>query len=263
VSLPAVSLRGLPAPRLKRLAVAGLDLLLPPRSLDGADGGPAAVHWPGLTPAAWSKIAFIEAPACDGCGAPFEFDLGVGARCRECLRAPAAFDRVRAACVYDDHVRGLILGFKHGDRTDLAALFARWIARAAADILPQVDGVVPVPLHRWRLLKRRYNQAAEIARPLARQAGIAYLPQALVRTRATPVQGHKGAEDRRLNVAGAFAAPRGERRRLEGRRLLLIDDVFTTGATVEGCARALKAAGAASVDVAVIARAGPLTTRAI
>jgi ComF family protein len=253
----------IPAPGLKRLAVTALDLLLPPRSLDGADSGPASVHWPGLTPAAWSKIAFIEAPACDGCGAAFEYDLGEGARCAACLRAPAAFDRARAACVYDEHVRGLILGFKHGDRTDLAALFARWIARSAADILPTVDAVVPVPLHRWRLLKRRYNQAAEIARPLARRAGIAYLPQALARTRATPVQGHRGAEDRRRNVEGAFVVPPASRRRLEGRRLLLIDDVLTTGATLEGCALALKAAGAASVDVAVIARVGPLTTPAL
>jgi ComF family protein len=248
---------------LRRAAVTGLDMLLPPRSLDAADGAPAAVHWPGLTPAAWSRIAFIEAPFCDGCGTPFEFDLGEGARCADCLRSPAAFDRARAACVYDEHVRSLILGFKHGDRTDLAALFARWIARAAADILPAVDGVVPVPLHRWRLLKRRYNQAAEIARPLARRAGIAYLPGALARPRATSAQGHKGAFDRRSNVEGAFEVPPGWRRRLEGRRLLLIDDVLTTGATVEGCARALKTAGATSVDVAVIARVKPLTTRAI
>ena len=119
---------------------------------------------------AWSRIAFIEAPFCDGCGAPFDYDMGEGARCAGCQARAPAFDRARAACLYDEHSRDLILKLKHADRTDLAGLFARWIARAAADLLPEVDAVVPVPLHRWRLLSRRYNQAAEIARPLARLA---------------------------------------------------------------------------------------------
>lgn len=252
------------APRLPPViglvARGALDIILPPRTLDGAPAD-SAVQWSGLAPPSWSRIAFIDAPACDGCGLPFEFDRGPGARCDACGRGDHAVDRARAACLYDEHASDLILGLKHADRTDLAALFARWIARAAADILPEIDGVVPVPMHPWRLLGRRYNQAAEIARPLARRAGVAYLPDVLVRRRATGTQGGKSADARWRNVSGAFATARGREGAVRGRRLLIVDDVLTTGATVEGCARALKAAGAAGVDVAVIARVGELTRR--
>lgn len=231
-----------------------LDLLLPPRTLDERRGGGEAAHWRGLSPLAWGRIRFIDAPVCDGCGLPFAFDPGPGARCGACERAPMAFDRARAACLYDDHVRDLILKLKHGDRTDLSGLFARWISRAAADILRDVDGVLPTPLHPWRLLSRRYNQAAEIARPLARQARLPYLPDALIRRRRTPSQAAKSADARRGNVAGAFAVDPRWVAKVAGRRLLLVDDVLTTGATMEACALALKAAGASRVDVAVIAR---------
>lgn len=253
---------GLP-PSVGRVAIGALDLLLPPRALDEGRAGATAVQWRGLTPEAWGRIAFIEAPICGGCGAPFDYDLGPDARCAACVGRKPAFDRARAACLYDEHARDLILKLKHADRTDLSGLFARWIARAAGDLLPEIDGVVPVPLHRWRLLRRRYNQAAEVARPLARRARIAYLPDALVRRRMTDSQAGKSGDARRRNVAGVFEVAPGWRSRVEGRRLLVVDDVLTTGATVEGCARALKAAGAACVDVAVIARVKELTTRTI
>ncbi len=252
-----------PSPSLRAAAVRALDLLLPPRALNEATGRGSSVQSAGLTAEAWGRISFIEAPVCDGCGAPFEYDLGAGARCAPCQGRTPAFDRARAACLYDEHARDLILKLKHADRTDLAGLFARWLARAAADILPETDAVVPVPLHRGRLLARRYNQAAEIARPLARAAGVAYFADAVIRRRATPTQGGKSGQGRRRNVAGAFAVPDRWRSRIEGRRLLIIDDVLTTGATVEGCARALKAAGAAGVDVAVIARVKESAGRAI
>jgi ComF family protein len=245
-------------PSVRRLASGALDMLLPPRPLDER-GGSSAVQWRGLTPEAWGKVAFIEAPICHGCGAPFDYDLGPEARCDACARRTATFDHARAACLYDEHASDLILKLKHADRTDLAGLFARWIARAASDLLPDIDGVIPVPLHPWRLLRRRYNQAAEIARPLARRAGIAYLPGALVRRRATPTQAGRSGDARRRNVADAFEVAAGWRSRLGGRRLLLVDDVLTTGATADSCARALKAAGAARVDVAVIARVKELT----
>lgn len=206
----------------------------------------------GLSAEAWSRLAFIAEPLCDGCGAPFEYD--VGERCAACLAQPRAFSRARAACLYDDASRDLILKFKHADRTDLSRLFSRWIGRAAADLLAEADAVAPVPLHPTRLLHRRYNQAAEIARPLARTHRLAYLPDALVRARRTDSQGGKSGSGRRRNVAGAFAVPESRRRRVEGRRILLIDDVLTTGATVEACAKALLGAGASAVDVAVVAR---------
>jgi ComF family protein len=237
----------LPA-RLRTLVRGALDLLLPPPT----DGAGAVA----LEAGAWSRVVFLEAPVCDGCGAAFEFDGGdfAESRCAACLTRPYVFARGRAACVYDEASRGLILGFKHGDRHELAPLFARWIARSAADLVDEADAVVPVPLHRGRLLARRFNQSAEIARPLARTAGRDYLPDALVRARATDSQGGKSARGRRVNVRNAFAVTPAGARRVRGRRILLIDDVLTTGATAEACARALLAAGARAVDLAVIAR---------
>lgn len=222
--------------------------MLPPEALDGAQT-PASR---GFSGEAWSKIRFIAEPLCDGCGAPFEFDIGE--RCAACQARPRAFSRARAACLYDEASRDLILKLKHADRTDLAGVIARWISRAAADLIAEADAIAPAPLHRWRLLSRRYNQAAEIARPLARAAGRAYLPDALVRVRHTETQGGKSGSGRRRNVAGAFAVPPNRRAQVEGKRILLIDDVLTTGATAEACAKALLAAGARAVDLAVAAR---------
>ena len=152
---------------------------------------------------------------------------------------------------------------KHGDRTELAPLLARWLSRAAHDLLAEAEVIAPVPLHRGRLLRRKFNQAAEIARPLARLRGLVYRPDALVRVRATESQGGKSGGGRRRNVAAAFAVPASRAAQVAGRRVLLIDDVLTTGATLEGCARALKAAGAARVDVAVVARVKELVRHAI
>jgi ComF family protein len=227
----------------------GLDLILPPASLDEGQPRPAS---PGLSPAAWSRIAFIEQPACDGCGAPFSYPLP--SRCAACLAAPRTFDRARAASVYDEGVRDLILKLKHADRTDLAGLFAGWISRAAGDLLAEADAVAPVPMHPSRLFRRRYNQAAEIARPLARSAGVAYAPDVLLRERDTGGQGGRTRRGRREAVRGAFKVPARQAPRIAGKRVLLVDDVLTTGATAEACARALKRAGAAAVDVAVVAR---------
>lgn len=239
-------------PRLRALARGLADVVLPPLAHDS----PEATASAGLTPDAWSRVVFLEDPVCDGCGAGFEMDGGAFAaeRCAACLARPYAFARARAACVYDEASRGLILRFKHGDHQPFAPLFARWLSRAAAPLLDQADAVVPVPLHRFRLLSRRFNQAAEIARPLARDAGLDYLPDALVRRTRTATQGGKSARGRRLNVKSAFAVTEDGARRVRGRRILLIDDVLTTGATAEACARALIEAGARAVDLAVIAR---------
>ncbi len=226
-----------------------LDLFLPPLSHAGD-----RAQTVGLDADSWSRIVFLEDPVCDGCGAPWEYDPGPGVRCAACTARPRAFDRARAACLYDEHSRDLILKLKHADRTDLSGLLARWLSRAARPLLAEADIVVPVPLHRWRLLRRKYNQAAEVARPLARMHGLAFLPDALARVRDTETQGGKSASGRRRNVAGAFAVSPRLRDRLDGRRVLLVDDVLTTGATAHACARALKAAGAATVDLAVIAK---------
>ncbi len=245
-------------PAFARAAARGLlDLFLPPHDFAGE-----AAQTIGLNADGWSRIAFIEEPCCDGCGSPFEYDPGPGVRCAACEARPRAFDRARAACLYDETSRDLILKLKHADRTDLAGLMARWLSRAARPLLAEADIVVVVPLHGRRMLRRRYNQAAEIARPLARMHHLAFLPDALERVRDTDTQAGKSASGRRRNVAGAFAVPPRLRDRLAGKRVLLVDDVLTTGATAHACARALKAAGAAAVDVAVIAkvRAGADTT---
>ena len=233
-----------------------LDLLLPPSSLDGE---PALSS--GLTAAAFSRITFLDDPVCDGCGLAMPYQQAE--RCPACQAKPKAFQRCRAACVYDEHSRELVLKLKHADRTDLAGLFARWLLRSGVDLLEEAEAVVPVPVHRTRMLTRRYNQAAEIARPLARMAGLAYLPDALIRKRETDSQGGKSASGRRRNVAAAFAVPETRRHRIVGRRIVLIDDVLTTGATAEGCARALLAAGAASVTLSVVARVTEMQARPI
>lgn len=237
-----------PGPRAKALWRGALDLLFPPQALDG---GPAPLAG-GLSADTWSRIHFLDGPVCDGCGAPFEYDIGD--RCAACLARPRAFDAARAACLYDEVSRDPILKLKHADRLDLAPLLARWLSRAARDLAEEADAIAPVPLHPLRLLHRRYNQAAEIARPLSALTGVPYLPDALVRRRATDTQAGKSGSGRKRNVAGAFHVPAARAAQVEGRRILLVDDVMTTGATAEGCARALKAAGAARVDLAVVAR---------
>lgn len=225
-----------------------LDMLFPPQALDG---GPRPLAG-GFTSETWGRIRFLDGPVCDGCGTPFEFDPG--ARCAACLARPRAFDAARAACLYDETSREPILQLKHADRLDLAPMFARWLSRAARDLIEEADAIAPVPLHPFRLLRRRYNQAAEVARPLAALSETPYLPDTLVRRRATATQAGKSGSGRRRNVANAFYVPASRASRVTGLRILLIDDVLTTGATAEGCARALKAAGAARVDLAVIAR---------
>ena len=207
----------------------------------------------GLSAEAWSRITFLEAPVCDGCGAPFEHDLGAGVRCAACTSKPRVFSRARAACLYDDASRDLVLQLKHADRTDLAGLLSTWISRSSAELIEEADLIVPVPMRPWRLLRRRYNQAAELARPLARRWRKAYAPDVLKRLKGD-TQAGKSAVGRRRAVAGAFQAPERAKRTVEGRRVLLVDDVMTTGATAEACARALLRAGARAVDVAVVAR---------
>lgn len=237
-----------PGPRARAAWRGLLDLVFPPHGLGGE------VRSGGLPAEVWSRIRFLDGAVCDGCGVPFEFDQGEGARCAACMARPRAFAAARAACLYDEVSRDPILQLKHADRLDLAPLLARWISRAARELIVEADALVPVPLHRGRLFRRRYNQAAEIARPLATITGVAYLPDVLVRRRATESQAGKSGSGRRRNVAAAFEVPASRAGQVAGRRLLLIDDVLTTGATAEGCARALKSAGAARVDVAVVAR---------
>ncbi len=230
---------------------AGLDVLLPPLCFGCGQGveGRAA-----LCLACWRRVRFLAPPVCASCGLPFEADPGPGAVCGECARATPPFARARAAFVYDEASRGLILSFKHGDRTDAAPAFGRWLMRAGAELLQDAQLVVPVPLHWTRLFQRRYNQAALLAHDLGARAGVLVSTGALVRRRRTPSQGKLGRSARRRNLAGAFCVPERHRAAVAGKRVLLLDDVLTTGATANACAKALLGAGAAAVDVLTLAR---------
>lgn len=178
-----------------------------------------------------------------------------GAICADCVARRPLYTRARAALIYDDASKSLLLGFKHADRLHSAKAFAAWMARAGADLLSEVDVLVPIPLHGRRLFLRRYNQAAVLALALRRLTGKPAALNALERRRATPPQGRLGREARRRNVAGAFAVTLAGRRAVDGRRVLLVDDVLTTGATAEACAKVLLAAGAAAVEVLTLAKA--------
>jgi ComF family protein len=202
----------------------------------------------------WPKIRFITEPLCAACGMPFEIEATVGSVCPVCASSERPFGRARAAIAYDDGSREFILAFKHGDRTDAARVFAPWMAQAGRDVLADVDLLVPVPLHWTRLFMRRYNQAALLAQAVGRLADVRVAPDLLVRRKRTPSLAHAGAIERARTVSGAFAVPPKRRHAAEGRRILLIDDVFTTGATIGACARALTRSGARSVDVLTLAR---------
>lgn len=180
--------------------------------------------------------------------------MGEGSLCGACTAERPLYDRARSALTYDDASRDLILRFKHADRIDGAATFASWMARAGAELVSAADIIAPVPLHRWRLVRRRYNQAAILANTIGRARGKLVIPDLLVRRKATESQGHLGRSQRRRNVAGAFALHPQRAQVATGARILLIDDVLTTGATAEACARALRNAGASAVDLLVLAR---------
>ncbi|MSO70440.1 MAG: ComF family protein [Alphaproteobacteria bacterium] len=235
----------------RRGLLRALDFVLPPRCL-GCDGAVAA---PGaLCPQCWSGVSFIAPPFCACCGLPQEFDLGAEALCGACIAEAPPFARARAVLRYDAASRGLLLRFKHADRTDAAPAFARWLQRAGAELLAEAELIVPVPLHWSRLLARRYNQSALLAIALGRLSGRRVVPDLLLRRRRTPSQGGMSATGRRRNVAGAFALRARAQPLVAGKRVLVIDDVLTTGATAVECARVLLRSGAAAVDVLTLAR---------
>ena len=245
--------RGARLAGLAQAAAAGaVGLVLPPSCLSCT----APVGTVGaLCADCWKGVSFIGRPCCARCGLPFAIEAAEGALCGTCIRVPPVYDRARAAFLYEGTGRELILAFKMADRSWLAPRLAEWLYRAVAPLLTDADLVVPVPLHRWRLLARRFNQAAVLAGLVARRAGVPAVPDLLVRTRRTPPQTRLSGPERRRNVRGAFQVRRARIALVAGRRILLVDDVLTTGATASACARALRKAGAARVDVATLARA--------
>jgi len=208
----------------------------------------------GLCAACWSKLSFIAPPYCERLGIPFPFDGGPGLLSMEAIADPPAYGRARAAVRYDDISSKLVHALKYGDRLDLAPVMARWMAQAGGKLTGEADALVPVPLHWRRLWARRFNQSALLAEMIGKASGRPVAHGALKRVKATPQQVGLDKSARAQNVQGAFRVPADGKPEVAGRRLVLVDDVLTSGATIDACARALLRAGAAAVDVLVFAR---------
>ncbi|WP_062016578.1 ComF family protein [Aureimonas sp. AU4] len=239
------------AHQLRRLGGALLSLVYPPVCAGCAT---AVSTTPAVCAACWRDLRFLEPPFCEVLGLPFAADPGPGQVSPEAIANPPPFARLRGAVLYQGLGSRLVASLKYGDRTDLVPLMAGWMGRAGAELLAGADLVMPVPLHSRRLLRRRFNQSAELARHLARTHDRRFEPLMLRRVRATRSQVGLSASERERNLRGAFALGAGRAAGLEGRRVLLIDDVYTTGATVSAATRTLLRGGARAVDVLVFAR---------
>jgi len=227
-----------------------LDLALPPQC--PACREPVAGQ--GLCPACWSKLSFIARPYCERLGIPFVYDPGPGILSMEAIADPPAYHRARAAVRFDEISRALVHALKYGDRLDLAPMMGRWICHAGRELLAEADALVAVPLHWRRLWARRFNQSAMLAAAISAESGVPVAAAALKRVKPTAQQVGLSRTERANNVQGAFRVPQENKAAVVGRRLILVDDVLTSGATVDACARALLRAGAANVDVLIFAR---------
>lgn len=201
----------------------------------------------------WRSIRFIRPPLCNRLGLPMPYGVAGEMVSAAAVANPPVYDRARAVAVFEGAMRDLIHAFKYSDRHDPTRLFGRWLAQAGAEMLPGLDVIIPVPLARGRLFRRQYNQAAILARELARASHIPFDPIVLERVRATRPQVGLHHTERLRNVRGAFRIAPGRTGSISGRSVLLVDDVITTGATAEACARVLKAGGARRVDVLALA----------
>ena len=246
------------SPQIKETVMRAIDIVLPPQSLVTG-----SLETGGIEGDIWAKVKFLDEPCCACCGFPFEFDEGDNALCGRCIVKQPDYDMARAGFEYDEVSRSLVLGFKHGGRTEGLHMFAGHMHRAGRKCLEGANYIVPVPLHTSRRIKRRYNQSVLLARALAKISAPIFDPDILIRHRATATQGGRSAAGRRRNVQGAFKVREVAIERIKESKIVLIDDVITTGATLESCARALKRAGAANVSALTLARvvkAAPLPT---
>ncbi|MBV9112078.1 MAG: ComF family protein [Hyphomicrobiales bacterium] len=234
----------------RRAAAALADIVYPPSCLvcQAATAEPRA-----LCAQCWGRLRLIERPYCERLGTPFAVDAGAALLSPAAIANPPVYERARAVARYDETARLLAHRLKYGDRLDLAATIANWMARAGAELLAEADLIVPVPLHRSRIWKRRFNQAALLADGMARRSGKRFDAFALRRKRPTRPQVGLSRAERRANLTGAFEVGEEDKARVAGLRVLLVDDVLTTGSTANAAARALLRGGAAAVDVVVFA----------
>lgn len=230
---------------------AAIDIVYPPSCIacQAATGEAQA-----LCPTCWGEMRFIERPYCERLGTPFAVDLGEGLVSPAAIADPPVFGRARAVCRFDGTARELVHRLKYGDRTDLALTMGRMMIQAGRELLPDADVIVPVPLHRFRLWTRRFNQAAALAQVVARGSAVPLAPLALSRVKRTRQQVGLTRAQRADNLQGAFKVLPAARPQIEGRRVLLVDDVLTTGATGNAAARALLRGGARAVDILTFAR---------
>lgn len=236
---------------LTQLQKTALDAIFPPGCVSCAE----PIDTPGnLCGRCWPEMTYISAPYCDICGFPFEYDAGDGFVCATCLRQPPVFARARAVLKYDDASRDMILGYKHSDQTNRAPTFANWMSRAGAELINDCDVICPVPLHHKRLIKRRFNQSALLAGEIGKLNDKPVIHDLITRKRPTKSQGGLSAKARLRNVRGVFEITPARKNSLDGTVVLLIDDVLTTGATVNACSRSLIEGGAAKVDVLTFSR---------
>ncbi len=228
------------------------DLILPPVCLHCHE--PVSDHGV-LCASCWGDIAFITPPFCDRLGTPLDFcgeDIAISTAA---LRDPPPYDRTRAVARFGGVMRNLIHGFKYSDRHEASDMLARWMRKAGADVLNDADALIPVPLHPTKLWRRRYNQAAILAQKLSVLTGKPADIFSLRRIRATESQVGLSQDDRIGNVAAAFAVAPGYETKISGKRIVLIDDVITTGSTLNACTLALMKAKAKSVDCLALALA--------
>jgi ComF family protein len=237
-------------PVLRQAGATLLNILLPPLCLSCARPVGAAGS---LCPRCWQEIDFIERPYCERLGTPFQSDMGYGLISPRAIAEPPAFSRARAVTRYDGPARMLVHRLKYSDRLDLSNAMGRWMARAGAELLSGADLLVPVPLHRLRFWGRRFNQAGELAKVVSRQSGVPVAHEGLVRRKATRSQVGLSSAERARNLTGAFRPGPLAGELVTGKRVVLIDDVMTTGATLNSAARVLRRAGAADVDALVFA----------
>ena len=206
----------------------------------------------GLCPECFSGLEFIGKQKCSVCGQPLDAIVPGMAVCGKCLKDPPCFHQAEAVFKYNEIIRKLILPFKHANKIELTELFVRWMSANSKEMIQKNDILIPVPLHWRRLLKRKYNQSALITQRLAKRYGKTYAPLVLIRSKYTPSQGHLSPKDRKKNVQGVFSVKYPDK--IKDKSILLVDDVFTTGATVNECAKILLKAGAKSVDVLTVTK---------
>lgn len=238
-------------PFIKNVSSKLLDFILPPQCINCST---SVLQQGGLCADCWEKIHFISKPFCSICGFPFNISIENENICAPCARKSPLFARARAAVYYNDASKPMILRFKHADALHITPLFAEWLYQAGYDLFPQAEYLVPIPLHWSRLVYRGYNQAALLSQKLSKKTKIPHLPDLLERIRRTPSQGELTSKEREKNVSNAFKLNKKYEQLIHDKHILLIDDVFTSGATVQACTKILKKSGAKQIDILTLAK---------